>query len=68
MTPSLKKQSHGGKRIGAGRKPKYDNPIMIAGLVPIKIREKLDTFATANDLSRSQAVVEAIRRLDVGFD
>ena len=38
---------------------------MIAALVPIKLRDKLDSFAKANGLSRSQAVVEAIRRLEV---
>ena len=63
MTPSRKKTSHGGKRVGAGRKPNYVNPVMIAALVPTKLRDKLDSFAKANGLSRSQAVVEAIRRL-----
>ena len=63
MTSSRKKHSHGGKRLGAGRKPNYENPVMVAALVPSTLRNKLDRYAKANDLSRSQAIVEAIRRL-----
>ena len=63
MTPLPKKTSHGGKRAGAGRKPRYENPVMIAARVPAKICDKLDRFAEANGLTRSEAVVEAVRRL-----
>ncbi len=63
MTKTRKK-SHGGQRAGAGRKPLYDNPVMIAASIPTKLRDKLDRYAKANGLSRSQAVVEAIRQLE----
>ena len=36
---------------------------MIAARVPAKICDKLDRFAEANGLTRSEAVVEAVRRL-----
>ncbi len=65
MTQTHKKHSHGGKRSGAGRKPTYENPVRIGASVPAKLREKLDRFADANDLTRSQALVEVIRRLKV---
>jgi hypothetical protein len=63
MSQTAKKKSHGGKRAGAGRKPQYDEAVMIAALIPAKLRDKLDRFAKAKDLSRSQAIVEAIRQL-----
>ncbi len=62
-TKARKKGQHGGKRPGAGRKPIYDNPVMIAAAIPVKLRDKLDQFAKARGLSRSQALVEAIRQL-----
>ncbi len=63
MARARKTITHGGKRAGAGRKPKYENAVMIAAAVPEKLRTKLDDFAEANGLSRSEALVEAIRRL-----
>ena len=63
MCPLPKRNTHGGKRPGAGRKPTCEDPVMIAAQVPAKIRDKLDRFAEANDMSRSAALVEAIRRL-----
>ena len=66
MSISSKKTSHGGRRNGAGRKPKYENAVMVAAAIPAKLREKLDHFAEANELSRSEAIVEAIRRLRFG--
>ena len=63
MSRTPKTKTHGGKRAGAGRKPKYEKPVMIAALVPSNLRDKLDRFAKANDLSRSQAIVEALRQL-----
>ena len=66
MTRSSNKNLHGGKREGAGRKPQYDDAVMIAALIPAKLREKLDRFAKAKGISRSQAVVEAIRQLGSG--
>ena len=63
MSQTSKKPSHGGKRAGAGRKPQYDEAVMIAALIPTKLRDKLDRFAKSRGLSRSQAIVEAIRQL-----
>jgi len=63
MSRTPKTKTHGGKRAGAGRKPTYEKPVMIAALVPSQLRDKLDRFAKANDLSRSQAIVEALRQL-----
>ena len=58
-----RKKSHGGKRPGAGRKPIHDDPVMIAARIPTTLRDQLDQFARAHGLSRSQALLEAIRRL-----
>jgi hypothetical protein len=63
MSQTSKKKGHGGKRAGAGRKPQYDKAVMIAALIPTKLRDKLDRFAKAKGHSRSQAIVEAIRQL-----
>jgi hypothetical protein len=57
-----KKQEHGGKRKGAGRKAGPDGPtMMVAVTVPESLVEQLDRVAKKNDWGRSQAVTEAIR-------
>ena len=62
MSRTSKKQAHGGKRAGAGRKSKYVDPVMVAALIPAKLRDKLDRIAESKGISRSQALVEAIRQ------
>ena len=64
MTRSPKKKNtHGGKREGAGRKPKHEDSTMIAARMPAAICAKLDRFAESNGLTRTEALIEAIRRL-----
>ena len=63
MSKHLKKSTHGGKRSGAGRRPIDGETVLVAARIPTKLREKLDRYAKAKDLSRSQAIVEAIRQL-----
>jgi len=60
-----KKQTHGGKRKGSGRKP--TNPEgrtqLVAVTVPIELVEQLDGVAKKQGWTRSGAVTEAIRGL-----
>lgn len=60
----MAKRQHGGAREGAGRKPA--NPegktVMVAVSVPESLVTSLDAVAEAQELNRSQAVTEAIRR------
>ncbi len=63
MSKHLKKSTHGGKRSGAGRRPIDGETVLVAARIPTKLRDKLDRIAKAKDLSRSQAIVEAIRQL-----
>jgi hypothetical protein len=59
-----KKKQHGGKRVGAGRKPSPEGKaIVLAVSVPETLLESLDAHREAKQWSRSQAVVEAIRGL-----
>lgn len=46
-----------------GRKAKYKDTVTIAATVPGEVREQLDQWANDHELNRSQALVEAIRRL-----
>ncbi len=55
------KSTHGGKRAGAGRKPKYQDAVMIAAVIPAELRDKLDRIASAHGISRSEALVKTIR-------
>lgn len=65
MKKISKKSSHGGRRSGAGRKPKPDEKkrILLPVRIPRALRLKLDQWAAANDLSRTEAIERAIRRL-----
>jgi len=60
-----KKQQHGGKREGAGRKPV--NPEgrtkTIAASVPEGLVERLDALADKRGWNRSEAITAAIRGL-----
>ncbi|MCA9214538.1 MAG: hypothetical protein KDB27_15810 [Planctomycetales bacterium] len=58
-----KKNSHGGSRPGAGRKPKYEQPVSVHFKMPLDLLEKLSIWADERDLNRSEAIVEAIKRL-----
>jgi hypothetical protein len=59
-----KKVAHGGARPGAGRKPNPDGKaVTIAVTVPEGLAADLDAYATAQEWTRSRAVVEAIRGL-----
>ena len=60
-----KKQQHGGKRPGAGRKvADPEGPtVVVAASVPSGLVDKLDAMADRNGWNRSQAVTEAIRGL-----
>lgn len=59
----IKKKPHGGKRIGAGRKPSDpEGPTKVIGAsVPTGLVERLDEFAAKRDWNRSEAITEAIR-------
>jgi hypothetical protein len=57
-----KKNEHGGKRRGAGRKPGPDGPTMMVTVsVPVSFVELIDSIAAKNGWGRSQTVTEAIR-------
>ena len=60
---SKARRQHGGKRPGAGRKPTYERPVTVAARISKKLRDKLDRFAQENGLTRSAALVEAVKRL-----
>lgn len=61
MSKPMKKSAHGGKRSGAGRKPIDGETVLVAARIPIKLRDKLDRIAKSKGLSRSQAIIAAIR-------
>jgi hypothetical protein len=63
MANPKKKSTHGGKRAGAGRKPIAGDTTLVAVRVPVKLLRKLDRYAKAKKVSRSQAIIEAIDRL-----
>lgn len=56
-----KKKSHGGKREGAGRKPGKADSVTVSASIPKRLAVKLDRVAKAKDLTRSGAILEAIR-------
>ena len=60
-----KKTQHGGKRIGAGRKPVHPEgrTVTVAATVPEGLVERLDLFAERREWNRSKAITEAIRGL-----
>lgn len=59
-----KKRQHGGKRVGAGRKPSPEGKTVLVGAtVPAELVEKLDAFREERGWNRSKAVTEAIRGL-----
>jgi hypothetical protein len=63
MPKANKKNAHGGKRSGAGRKPIDGETVLVAARIPIKLRDRLDKIAKAKGLSRSQLIIEAIKLL-----
>ena len=63
MSKSFKKSKHGGKRAGAGRKPIDGETVLVAARIPTKLRDKLERIAKSKGISRSQAIVEALRKL-----
>ena len=63
MSKPLKKSKHGGKRVGAGRKPIEGKTVLVAARIPTKLRDKLERIAKSKGISRSQVIVEALRKL-----
>jgi hypothetical protein len=61
----MPKLEHGGKRIGAGRKPidPESRSVTVSLGVPESLLERLDAIAAKHDWNRAEAVREAIRRL-----
>ncbi len=60
-----KRQTHGGKRAGAGRKPAYPEgrTVIVTASVPGGLVVGLDALAEKRGWNRSEAVTEAIRGL-----
>lgn len=61
-----KKQQHGGKRTGAGRKQAYPDEgatVIVSVSIPSDLLARLDAVADEREWKRSEAVVEAIRGL-----
>lgn len=60
-----KKQAHGGKRAGAGRKIAHpEGPaVVVTASVPSGLVERLNAVAEKRGWNRSEAVTEAIRGL-----
>ena len=61
----MPKSQHGGKRIGAGRKPVDPEirSVTLAVSVPGALLERLDALAAKRGWNRSEAVREAIQAL-----
>jgi hypothetical protein len=61
----MPKADHGGKRVGAGRKPidPDSHSVTIALSVPESLLERLDALAAKHGWNRAEAVREAIRGL-----
>ena len=57
------KNTHGGRRAGAGRKAKYDDTVAISVTLSNSLREKLDKWAADKEMNRSEAIVSAIKLL-----
>jgi hypothetical protein len=59
-----KKAAHGGARPGSGRKPNPDGPaVVVAVSVPKSLADTLDAYVEAQGVTKSAAVVEALRAL-----
>lgn len=59
----MKKKTHGGRRKGSGRKPKYHEPAQrVTTKIPCSIVRKLDKRADATGRSRSELIVESVRK------
>ena len=54
---------HGGKRAGAGRPRKYCDSARITVVVPVDLVAKVDRWAQRHSVSRSEAVVAALKKL-----
>ena len=56
---------HGGKRVGAGRKPIHPEgaTVNVAITIPAGLVERLDALAEQKGWNRSEAFTEAVRRL-----
>lgn len=65
MSNNSKKNSHGGQRRGAGRKPTPTEKkrILLPVRIPTLLRTKLDKWAETNNVSRTAAIEKAIRCL-----
>jgi Ribbon-helix-helix protein, copG family len=61
----MSKAQHGGKRVGAGRKPIDPDArtVVLAVSVPGSLLERLDRLAVKRGWNRSEAVREAIQAM-----
>jgi len=52
---AMKKNTHGGRRPGAGRKPTHDESmVQVAMRVPRELLAKVDAYAKAHGLTRNE--------------
>jgi hypothetical protein len=58
-------KAHGGKRVGAGRKPAHPEgaTMLVTVSVPSGLVERLDALAGDKGWNRSEAFTEAVRRI-----
>ena len=58
-----KKQQHGGKRPGSGRPPlDPDGSTLVGASLPSDLVERLDAYAAKHQVTRAQAIREAVGR------